>query len=121
MNQEGIVMPSLTASQAIGNQGHVLLQDAFLLEKTASFNRERIPERVVHAKGAGAFGTFQVTNDISRYTKAAFLNGIGKTTEVAVRFSTVGGELGSGDTWTVSYKCLLYVVSIDLIYLSINL
>lgn len=100
MNQEGIVMPSLTASQAIGTNGQVLLQDAFLLEKTASFNRERIPERVVHAKGAGAFGTFQVTADISRYTKAAFLNGIGTSTEVAVRFSTVGGELGSGDTWT---------------------
>jgi catalase len=99
-NQEGIPMPSLTASQAIGLNGHVLLQDAFLLEKTASFNRERIPERVVHAKGAGAYGTFQVTNDISRYTKAKFLNTIGKETDVVVRFSTVGGELGSGDTWT---------------------
>lgn len=73
-------MPSLTASQAIGTRQHILLQDAFLLEKTASFNRERIPERVVHAKGAGAMGYFEVTDDVSMYTKAKVFNGIGKRT-----------------------------------------
>jgi catalase len=83
----------------VGPRGSILLQDSFLLEKTAAFNRERIPERVVHAKGVGAFGHFTVTHDISRWTKARFLNGIGKRTKVAVRFSTVGGERGSGDTW----------------------
>ncbi|XP_037047313.1 catalase-like [Bradysia coprophila] len=96
----GITYPSLTASQAIGNRAHILLQDAFLLEKLQSFNRERIPERVVHAKGAGAFGFFKVTNDVSKYTKAGFLKTIGRITRVAVRFSTVGGESGSADTIT---------------------
>lgn len=94
----GITYPSLTASQAIGTRGHVLLQDAFLLEKQQSFNRERIPERVVHAKGAGAIGYFVVTNDITQYTKAGFLQTVGLRTKVAVRFSTVGGESGSADT-----------------------
>lgn len=94
----GITYPSLTASQAIGIRGHVLLQDVFLLEKLQSFVRERIPERVVHAKGAGAFGYFKVTNDITKYTKANFLKTVGRITRVAVRFSTVGGELGSADT-----------------------
>jgi catalase len=74
------------------------MQDFILIEKLASFNRERIPERVVHAKGAGALGEFEVTNDISSYTRAKFLNGIGKKTPVAVRFSTVGGEMGTPDT-----------------------
>lgn len=94
----GITYPSLTSSQAIGTQGHILLQDAFLLEKLQSFNRERIPERVVHAKGAGAMGWFKVTNDVSKYTKADFLRSVGQVTRVAVRFSTVGGESGSADT-----------------------
>lgn len=94
----GITYPSLTASQAIGTRGHVLLQDSFLLEKHQSFNRERIPERVVHAKGAGAIGYFVVTNDITKYTRAGFLQKVGSTTKVAVRFSTVGGESGSADT-----------------------
>ncbi|XP_035704836.1 catalase-like [Folsomia candida] len=94
----GILYPSLSASQAIGINGHILLQDMFLLEKTQSFNRERIPERVVHAKGAGAFGFFQVNQNIAHITKAKFLQPDQKT-RVAVRFSTVGGELGSSDTW----------------------
>lgn len=94
----GITYPSLTASQAIGTNGHVLLQDAFLLEKLQSFVRERIPERVVHAKGAAAFGHFKVTNDVRKYTKASFLKTVGRITRVAVRFSTVGGESGSADT-----------------------
>lgn len=94
----GITYPSLTASQAIGTKGHILLQDSFLVEKLQSFNRERVPERVVHAKGAGAFGYFLVTNDVTHLTKAAFLNTIGKKTNVAVRFSTVAGESGTADT-----------------------
>lgn len=92
-------MPSLVASQAIGTNGHILLQDAFLLEKTASFNRERIPDRVVHAKAAGALGYFEVTDDVSQWTKAKVFNTVGKRTNVVVRISTVGGESGSGDTW----------------------
>lgn len=85
---------SLTA----GARGPILLQDVFLHEKMAHFNRERIPERVVHAKGSGAFGTFTVTNDISKYTRAKLFQPIGKKTRVFVRFSTVGGEKGSADT-----------------------
>lgn len=64
----------------------------------AHFNRERIPERVVHAKGSGAYGTFTVTHDISRYTRAKLFSQIGKQTRVFLRFSTVGGEKGSADT-----------------------
>jgi catalase len=81
-----------------GPRGPVLLQDFHLLEKLAHFNRERIPERVVHAKGAGAYGTFTVTNDITRYTKAKIFSEIGKQTDLFIRFSTVGGEKGSADT-----------------------
>jgi catalase len=80
-----------------GPTGPVLLQDVHLVEKLAHFNRERIPERIVHAKGAGAFGVFEVTNDLSDYTKASFLSEVGKRTEVVARFSTVGGEKGSAD------------------------
>jgi len=85
-------------SMTAGPRGPVLLQDFILHEKMAHFNRERIPERVVHAKGSGAFGTFTVTNDITRYTKAKVFSKIGKETKVFVRFSTVGGEKGSADT-----------------------
>lgn len=84
---------SLTA----GERGPVLVQDVHLLEKLAHFDRERIPERVVHAKGAGAGGYFEVTADVTKYTKAKFLSEIGKRTEVFARFSTVGGEKGSAD------------------------
>jgi catalase len=84
---------SLTA----GKRGPVLMQDIHLLEKLAHFDRERIPERVVHAKGAGAGGYFEVTADVTKYTKAKFLSVIGKRTEVFARFSTVGGEKGSPD------------------------
>lgn len=84
-------------SVTAGVRGPVLLQDVHLIEKLAHFNRERIPERVVHAKGAGAGGYFEVTNDVRKYTKAKFLSEIGKRTEVFVRFSTVGGEKGSAD------------------------
>ena len=85
-------------SMSIGPHGPLLLQDYILHEKMAHFNRERIPERVVHAKGSGAFGTFTVTNDISKYTKAKLFNTIGKQTKILLRFSTVGGEKGSADT-----------------------
>lgn len=85
-------------SMTAGARGPVLLQDYILHEKMAHFNRERIPERVVHAKGSGAYGTFTVTHDISQYTKAKLFNEIGKKTKVFLRFSTVGGEQGSADT-----------------------
>ena len=85
-------------SQTVGPRGPILLQDYILHEKMAHFNRERIPERVVHAKGSGAFGTFTVTHDITRYTKAKVFAEIGKETKVLMRFSTVGGEKGSADT-----------------------
>jgi catalase len=84
---------SLTA----GNPGPVLMQDVHLLEKLSHFDRERIPERVVHAKGAGAHGYFEVTADVTKYTRAKLLSQVGKRTEVFLRFSTVGGERGSAD------------------------
>ncbi|WP_182006401.1 catalase KatA [Priestia aryabhattai] len=85
-------------SMTAGSRGPTLIQDVHLLEKLAHFNRERVPERVVHAKGAGAHGYFEVTNDVSTYTKAAFLSEVGKRTPLFVRFSTVAGENGSADT-----------------------
>jgi len=69
-----------------------------LIDKLAHFDRERIPERVVHAKGTGAHGYFEVTNDITKYCKAGFLSEVGKRTPVFARFSTVGGEKGSADS-----------------------
>ena len=85
-------------SITIGPKGPVLIQDHHLIEKLAHFDRERIPERVVHAKGAAAHGYFEVTHDISKYSCAKFLNKVGKRTPVFLRFSTVGGESGSADT-----------------------
>lgn len=85
-------------SMTAGPRGPVLLQDYYLHEKLAHFNRERIPERVVHAKGSGAFGTFKVTGDISGYTRAKLFSKVGNSCPVFVRFSTVGGERGSADT-----------------------
>lgn len=84
-------------SLSAGARGPLLLQDYQLVEKLAHQNRERIPERVVHAKGSGAYGTLTVTGDAARYTKAAFLSEIGKTSEVFLRFSTVAGERGAAD------------------------
>ena len=84
---------SLTA----GPFGPVLMQDFHLLEKLAHQNRERIPERTVHAKGSGAYGTLTVTNDISGFTKVAALSKVGKKTEAFLRFSTVAGERGAAD------------------------
>lgn len=85
-------------SVTAGPRGPLLAQDFLLFEKMAHFNRERIPERVVHAKGSGAYGHFVATNDITRYTTAKLFSEIGKMTEVMTRFSTVGGEKGSADT-----------------------
>jgi catalase len=85
-------------SVTAGEKGPVLIQDVHLTEKLAHFDRERIPERVVHAKGAGAYGYFEVTQDITKYTRAKFLSEVGKKTEVFSRFSTVGGERGSADS-----------------------
>src|SRR5688572_28163655 len=81
-----------------GARGPLLLQDFILHEKMAHFNRERIPERVVHAKGSGAYGTFTVTHDITAHTRARLFSAVGKKTRVFLRFSTVGGEKGSADT-----------------------
>ncbi|KAJ1720363.1 catalase A [Coemansia erecta] len=85
-------------SQTAGDLGPVLIQDFHLIDKLAHFDRERIPERVVHAKGAGAHGYFEVTKDISHLTCAKFLSKVGKRTPMFARFSTVGGERGSADT-----------------------
>ncbi len=80
-----------------GPRGPLLMQDFQLLEKMATFNRERVPERVVHAKGSGAFGTFTVTNDITGYSKARIFAKVGQQTKCLVRFSTVAGEHGAAD------------------------
>ena len=99
-------LPTVPATSADGDRdslssgipGPTLLQDTALMEKLAHFNRERIPERVVHAKGAGAYGVFEVTHDVTRFTCADFLSEIGKKTDVLVRFSMMSGEKGSADT-----------------------
>ena len=83
---------SLTA----GSRGGIMLQDYQLLEKLAHQNRERIPERAVHAKGSAAYGTLEITHDISRYTKAKVLQK-GEKTKLLLRFSTVAGEAGAAD------------------------
>ena len=93
----GIPVADNQNSLTAGPRGPVLMQDVHLVEKMAHFNRERIPERVVHAKGAGAYGVFTVTGDITGYTRAALFSAVGKRTEVFARFSTVGGEKGSAD------------------------
>ena len=84
-------------SVTAGSRGPVLIQDYQLIEKLAHQNRERIPERVVHAKGSGAYGTFTVTNDITQYTRASLFAEVGKQTELLARFSTVAGERGAAD------------------------
>ncbi len=85
-------------SLTVGPGGPILLQDSYLIEQMAQFNRERIPERQPHAKGSGAFGRFEVTADVSAYTSATLFQP-GEVTEMAARFSTVAGERGSPDTW----------------------
>src|ERR1700759_3787080 len=87
----GIPAASDEHSLSVGPDGPLLMQDHYVVQKMAQFNRERVPERVVPAKGGGAFGFFEVTNDVSQFTKADFLQP-GKRTEMVVRFSTVAGE-----------------------------
>ena len=83
--------------QTVGPRGPMVLQDPWFIEKLAHFDREVIPERRMHAKGSGAFGTFTVTHDITKYTKAAIFSEVGKKTDCFVRFSTVAGERGAAD------------------------
>ncbi|GAA2304318.1 catalase [Streptomyces caniferus] len=97
-NNAGNPVESDEHSLTVSPDGPILLQDHYLIEKMAQFNRERVPERVVHAKGSGAYGFFHVTNDVSQFTKADLFQP-GKTTEMLARFSTVAGEQGSPDTW----------------------
>ncbi|MCF7991503.1 MAG: catalase [Thiohalocapsa sp.] len=94
----GIPVHSDEYSLTVGPDGPILLQDHYLIEQMANFNRERIPERQPHAKGSGAFGSFEVINDVSAYTKAALFQP-GTKTDMLARFSTVAGERGSPDTW----------------------
>lgn len=84
-------------SKTAGPRGPLLLENYQLLEKLAHQNRERIPERTVHAKGSGAFGTFTVTHDITRFSRASIFSEVGKTTDMLARFSTVAGERGAAD------------------------
>jgi catalase len=93
----GAPVPDNQNAMTAGPRGPMLLQDVWYLEKLANFDREVIPERRMHAKGSGAFGTFTVTNDITRYTRAKVFSEVGKSTDVFARFSTVAGERGAAD------------------------
>jgi catalase len=93
----GTPAPSDEFSQSVGPDGPLLLQDHYLIQKMAQFNRERVPERVVHAKGGGAYGVFEATEDVSQYTKAGMF-AKGQRTDMVIRFSTVAGEHGFPDT-----------------------
>ncbi|MFL5840053.1 MAG: catalase [Thermoleophilaceae bacterium] len=94
----GIPIASDDHSLTVGPNGPTVLHDRDVVQKMQHFNRERVPERVVHAKGSGAHGFFELTEDVSRWTNAAFLSQVGKRTPMFARFSTVAGELGSPDT-----------------------
>ncbi len=94
----GIPVASDEHSLSVGPDGPLVMHDHYLIEQMAQFNRERIPERQPHAKGSGAFGRFEVTEDVSQYTKAAVFQP-GTKTDTLIRFSTVAGERGSPDTW----------------------
>ncbi|NDV14323.1 catalase [Crenobacter sp. HX-7-9] len=95
--QAGAPVPDNQNVMTAGARGPMLLQDVWFLEKLAHFDREVIPERRMHAKGSGAYGTFTVTHDISRYTRAKLFSAVGKQTELFARFSTVAGERGAAD------------------------
>lgn len=95
--QNGAPVVSNQNSMTAGARGPILLQDLWLNEKLADFAREVIPERRMHAKGSGAFGTFTVTHDITKYTRAKIFSQVGKKTEMFARFSTVAGERGAAD------------------------
>lgn len=96
--QTGTPVGSDAHSLTVGSDGATVLHDRYLVEKLAQFNRERIPERIVHAKGGGAFGRFEATHDVSAYTRAAVFQP-GTESETLLRFSSVAGEQGSPDTW----------------------
>lgn len=98
-DEAGTPMPSFDTSTTVGPGGPVVMEDFQLFEKMAHFNRERIPERVVHATGAGAYGTFRVTNDITQYTRAKLFSDVGKETEIFVRFSQVAKPRGGSDIY----------------------
>jgi catalase len=93
----GNPVPNDNDSKTAGPRGGLLMEDYWFLEKMAHFDREVIPERRMHAKGSGAYGTFTVTNDITKYTKANLFSEVGKKTDVFIRFSTVAGERGAAD------------------------
>ena len=94
----GIPAESDEYSLTVGPSGPTALHDHYVVQKMQHFNRERTPERVVHAKGSGAHGFFEVTEDASWFTRASFLSEVGKRTPVFARFSAVAGELGYPDT-----------------------
>ncbi|MFC6356051.1 catalase [Luethyella okanaganae] len=96
--QSGMPVASDERSLTVGADGSTVLHDQYLVEKLAQFNRERVPERIVHAKGGGAFGRFEVTGDVTAYTQAAVFQP-GASCETLMRFSSVAGEQGSPDTW----------------------
>ncbi len=96
-NEVGAPVGDNTNSVTAGERGAVLLEDNWLIEKLAHFDREVIPERRMHAKGSGAFGHFIVTHDITQYTCAKIFSEVGKKTELFIRFSTVAGERGAAD------------------------
>lgn len=96
--QAGVPVADNQNIQTAGKHGPALMQNVWYMEKLAHFNRERIPERVVHAKGSGAYGTLTITNDITKYTKARVFSEVGKKTDLFLRFSTVAGERGAADT-----------------------
>ncbi|MDD5605477.1 MAG: catalase [Dehalococcoidales bacterium] len=93
----GAPVPDNQNTMTAGPRGPVLLQDVWYLEKLGHFDREVIPERRMHAKGSGAFGSFTVTQDITKYTKAKVFSALGKKTDIFARFSTVAGERGAAD------------------------
>jgi catalase len=97
-NDSGVPAASDDYSLTVGPSGPTALHDAYVVQKMQHFNRERTPERVVHAKGTGAHGFFEVTEDVTQWTSAAFLSEVGKRTPMFARYSTVAGELGSPDT-----------------------
>ncbi len=98
-DQHGTPAPNNDHSITVGHRGPILMQDRYMFEKMQNFNRERVPERVVHAKGAAAHGYFEVTEDVTQWCRADFLSEVGRKTKTFLRFSTVAGEQGSPDTW----------------------
>jgi catalase len=97
-NNAGVPAASDDFSLTVGPSGPTALHDSYVVQKMQHFNRERVPERVVHAKGGGAHGFFEVTEDVTQWTNAGFLSEVGKRTPMFARFSTVAGEVGSPDT-----------------------